>query len=1061
MTETPINRYQIPLALSSWAVFVISLTFYWITVDPSVSYWDCPEYVTQASKMEVGHPPGNPVWVLAMRVATIFFVPEHHALVVNLCSGVLMAFAAFFLCRLIFIPVRLGFDTLSFRAISPQWKDISGGLVAGGAALCFALCDSAWFSAVEAEVYAMSTFLSALSLWIMMMWWWTDSKGKATRLLILLAYIMGLSLGVHQLNLLLIPVFAFVIYYRRNRKPKPPIRLIFVFIISLAIIGAILMVIMPVLLTGAGYFELFAVNHLKLPYDTGVIIFAVALTALIVAMLIALNNRGKFEKYSIPLWMAGFLWLGFSSFGIILIRAKAYPLMNEGVPDNIFSLQAYLARDQYPSPPLVYGATPYSKPLLVEEFIDGKPIYRNYVLEKGKPLYISYEPDGLLNNRSRMITADDSLSNLKVIENGYGYVLRDYRYKQKLTPELNMWFPRITSLQTSDLTAYEDWAGMTPENMDKMIISEVVDSTGRARYKMYDAGQRRPTYSYRPTYLQNLRFFIAYQSYFMYFRYLFWNFIGRQNDYPSMGEIEHGNFITGLPAIDKYLGVTDEIPPEIYSENEGRNRYFGIPFIIGIIGALWLLGTSWKSRRLFTLIMLLFLMTGLAIVVYLNQSPGEPRERDYTFLVSYMAFTMWIGAGIMALAKCSAYFTSLLQKRVSKKDSLKSSGLSPAVVTTIIIFSFGVPTLMAIENFNDHDRRGRFETTFYASSILDFEYPAVIFSNGDNSTFPQWYASEVLGIGEEHTPVDISYLSMPDYVENIKKQGKKGFNFLAPTPNIRFGAYLLTKLPADTDQEPMPIKEALEKFYSYDSVSEFPVSKVKVPVNADDSIVINLRSFTNGSSYLSFRHLMLLDMVAKLGEDQSKVLYFPSVINHSFYKPLDPALGDALLGKIYAPGLSDIKKDSLFKVSLQRELLKLRNLEFTSHYADPDMERNTHRYRGELIIAAQRLLNEGDVVTAGEVADLINEKLPYSYILPGTMTIADTTFYEGEAYIRLQNDLYVATSLEKYRKGAVSLDSLMDRRHRQWLRYYRSLSPSERATLSPRSLRLIRERQKI
>ena len=426
MSQSITKRFRIPIAVSSWFTFAVSLTLYWITADPGVSYWDCPEYVTSASRLEIGHPPGNPIWMLAMRVATIPFPASHHAYVINLCSGLFMAFASFFLCRIISVPTLLYFNSKPFRKNTTRLKSgIIAGLISSGSSLCFALCDSAWFSAVEAEVYAMSIFLTSLSLWIMMVWWFEKSKSRQTRLLILLAYITGLSLGVHQLNLLLIPVFSLIILYKRYPGWINPFTVLSVIIISIGLIAVILFLFIPGILFGAESFELFSVNTLGLPYHSGIIIFMVLLLCLIIISLTTANHF-KFTKinYGITtgIWALTFLLLGFSSFGIILIRGVASPPMNEGTPDNIFALASYIHRDQYPQEPLIYGHTPYSRPMTEEMYIDGKPQYTRYLLEKGKGIYQPYMEGAVLNHRSRMLTHEDSTSNDEVFKIGRAHV---------------------------------------------------------------------------------------------------------------------------------------------------------------------------------------------------------------------------------------------------------------------------------------------------------------------------------------------------------------------------------------------------------------------------------------------------------------------------------------------------------------------------------------------------------------------------------------------------------------------------------------------------------------
>lgn len=1061
---SPIRLFRLPIEINSWLVFAVSLTFYWITADPGVSYWDCPEYVAVASKMDVGHPPGNPVWMLAMRVATIPFPDHLHAYIINLCSGIFMAFAVFFLCRILTVAIIM-FLWGPFRknkVYSVNTWIFSASVIAAGASLCFAFCDSVWYSAVEAEVYAMSTFLASLFLWILTLWGFEKSRSRASRLMVLLAYITGISLGVHQLNLLLLPVLALTAYFKFHPYRSSVSAMVCWLILGLALIGVILLGLIPGLLFGASRFELFAVNETGLPYHSGIAIFLCIILCLFLIIQYfstrpGMGNIGRI--ISISLWNCAFIVIGFSSFGMIMIRANASPLMNEGSPTDIFSLTSYVMREQYPSSPLIYGATPYSKPLFVEEYEGDKSLYRRYVLEKGHPKFQKYIKSGELHHRSGMVSEQDSAFNNKVINTGEGYLLTDYDFRQKLTPELNIWFPRISSRNISDRTAYEDWAGMTTETMKRLRISETIDSAGKLQSKSDNSGKRLKAKSYRPTYLQNLRFFVAYQAYYMYFRYLFWNFIGRQNDFPSKGEIEHGNFITGFSVIDKHIvGSIDKLPDEIGKNNKGRNRYFGIPFIFGIIGIIGLAAGSWRARRFLALTGLLFVMTGLAIVVYLNQSPGEPRERDYTFLMSYMAFAMWIAAGMAFPVKLYLIMRNKSKHKVKWREVVVSSlAIIPAV---------GIPTLMALENFDDHDRRGRFEPTFFASSLLDFEIPAIIFSHGDNSSFPLWYSNEVLGMGTSHLPVDVTYLSLPSYVENLKKQPGNKFPTISTVPEIIYGKYVLTRIPEGNPELSLPLNKALRiLFDSKEENPVFPVSHVTIPYTPGDSVKINLWTLTKGSSYLSFKNLMLLDAIAAIMEGKNdRILFFPNLIDHSFYSAFDIALRESAFGKIYYPHLPDSAALNLLQRGADRELKKIATIphyklskDYTTltYYADPLLQDMTRRYRGELVITAFNLLKSGDTIRSKKIADSILEYLPYHTLLPGDFTVADSTFFEGREFYKLLRILNESSPETPYAEEEDRLRLLMETRHEIWLEYYKSLTPAQRSTLSPRSRRLL------
>ncbi|MCH5236776.1 MAG: DUF2723 domain-containing protein [Muribaculaceae bacterium] len=1040
-SESPVCRLSIPLNISSWFVFVFSLLVYWLTADSSVSYWDCSEYVTTASKLEVGHPPGNPFWTLAMRVVTIPFPAAVHAYVINLCSGCLTAFAAFFLTRLIFIPVRLRLTGIINLHRREKIADLLAVMISCGGALCFSFCDSVWYSAVEAEVYAMSLMLTALLLWIAELWWFEPDQRRRKRLVFLMAYILGLSLGVHELNLLCIPVLVLGYCYKKYPGRMNGWKVMAALIGSFLLIIIILKGVMQGVPWMASKFELIAVNSLSLPYNSGLLIFLLIVVLLLTSLTVI---AGRYLKSLVEtaLWSFIFILIGSGSFALILIRGVASPPMNEGAPVDIFALSAYINRDQYPSAPILYGHTPYSLPTFEEKIIDSVPDYSHYRLKKEKPNFIASHPGARLVSRSGFLETKDSIRNEALLKEGKpGYLLADYKYSQVLTPELNMWFPRITSLDDNDRKSYADWAGMTEETMKRVSVSETFDSAGKGMTRMDSEGNRPEKFSYRPTYLQNIRFFLSYQAYYMYLRYLLWNFVGRQNDFYSTGEIEHGNFITGINFFDSLMvGNLTDVPSEIGSANPGRNIYYGIPFILGIIGVLWLAFGRRCERRVLYLTFLLFLLTGLAIIVYINQGPGEPRERDYSFLGSYMAFTIWIAAGILAIV-------IRLSKMISRWYAVAAS----------FLVSFFPATLMAIENYDDHNRSGRFETLFFAEALLDYENPSYIFSLGDNNTFPAWYSQEVENIGAKNTLIDITYLSSPAYVVNLMKQGEKGIEIKGRPGDLLYGAYGIVKIPEDNGCRPLPLDSVLEKLYKgKEGNPVLPSSSFTIKIAHGDSAIIKFRDFTGGSSYLPFRQLMLLELMNSVGKQGNKeVLYFPTPVSTSFYRPLKPWLKPALFGKVYAPNLSDSLIYANLEKELNDELERIDSKDFIHHYKDPVVNDHVVRYRGDLVIAASELLKQGNIHLAERVVEKIEERIPYKEILPGNFTVSDTTYYEGEEYVGILIGLYDKTGDLRYLELAQTRLGQIAERGKEWSAYYLSLKPRQRQLLSPRSLRLV------
>lgn len=1040
-------------------VAVIAVAIYWITADGGASFWDCPEYITCASLLEVGHPPGNPVWMLAMRTATIPFPREMHAVVVNMCSGLMMALAVWCLYEIIYCMVSWLCGKIRsgrYERFMPKVSDMAAVCGASGA-LIFAFCDSTWYSAVEAEVYAMSTFLSALSVLLMIRWAQTEDSGLQIRLLILIAYIMGLSLGVHQLNLLCIPVLAMIYVYRRNPGRKCGLKVWTAILLSFAIVGIMLVAVLDGTLRFAEVMELLMVNRWHLPMFSGVIAaWVVVAGVLLTTGILAWRSRRLPRWVGTSAWMALMVFIGFSSFALILIRGYAAPPMNEGAPSDIFALQRYVSRNQYGSKPLIYGATPYSAPMLQEEWREEEktPVYARYVLEKGEAGYVPVMPGARTYQRSRFMTPSDTASNNEVIRRGEGYIIGDYSYSRKTTPELDMWFPRITAGSLSALESYDNWAGMNRETMTCLEVSEALDTLGNPVGKMDADGKRHKKKSWRPTYVQNLRLLMTYQVYYMYLRYLLWNFVGRQNDIPSTGEIDHGNFITGLPAVDKAMvGTSELMPAEAWYANPGNRTYYGIPFILGIIGLVFLLCQGRDGKRLAGVIAMLFLMTGVAIVVYLNQSPGEPRERDYSFIVSYMAFCIWIAFGLVALSRVYARW-----------DIPR-----PMNLVFMLILAVAVPLGMARKNFPDHDRSGRNEVSRFAEDILKMGERGVIFSYGDNFTFPLWYAREVEGRGRDFQIVDIAYLSTPEYVVNLMRQGHPSLKFTATPGDVAYGTYSFTRVAQDADPTPVPLIEALRELYAErDGAPEFRHSVVTLPGRTlADTLTINLRDMAGGG-LIPFRKLMLLDIIATATQgnasateakaDSSAVFCFMNQLPTGFHSMMKPALRVSTFADVYAPG----QTDGTYLENLARTALAEGSDDSTGRpYLDPATASQYRRRRGALVRAARYLLDNGDTVRASAVTDKIDSRFPYSYIRPGNYTVADSTFHEGLEYVKLRRELAGITGDYGHADTLRDILTYLRDKGMRWSHYRATLPEWRRSALSNSSRRDILTLQRI
>ena len=1044
-------------------VFLIVLSFYWLSSSSGVSYWDCPEYVITASLLEVGHPPGNPLWSLTMRVATMFFPTQYHAYVINLCSSLFMALAVMLLCRIIYV--------LTNKVLGKE-----GSLIASFAgSLTFGFSLSAWFSAIEAEVYSMSVFMTLMVVWVMLEWTREKDSCRRKRLLLLAAYITGLSLGVHQLGLLCLPVCALI--YSFSRYPGNYYKAFLSLLLSFAAIGCILAGMMSGAIRLAGLFELFAVNGLHWFYDSGVLIYLLLLFLSFVGFLLSERNKHKFpsslfsflvfflggfflfgsvpvfafivsavlslivvifmrKHASLVMWSLMLVLAGYSSIGIILVRGESYPFLNTAAPTDIFSLQSYVGREQYPSKPLLYGETPYSQPMVEEVWNDDDtiPSYPRYLIEKTGPLYKRFAENPHLFYLSGIVDDSDSLENRNVMtKGGDGYLLADYKFHKLTTPELKMWFPRITGKKTADLASYVDWAGMTLDNMEEVYISETVDQDGNPAGRIGGDGKRKQKVSSRPTYLQNLKFFAGYQLGYMYFRYLGWNFVGRQNDVASSGEIDHGNVITGFSPVDNLIyGDVSKSGYHGKAEETGRSVYYGIPFLIGLVGIIILLRSGRNGKEIFAIIFTFFVMTGPALAFYLNMGPMEPRERDYAFLGSFVAYSIYVGVGC-------GFIASVLRKISDNKVWLMAVGM---------ICSFGLPLFMLIENFSDNDRRGRNEAFTLGSMVLSLNEPAVIFSYGDNTTFPLWYSREVMKKGRQHVLIDYSYMQTPDYILNLTKQNEGRLKLKAKPSDLLYGAFAYTMIPSDTSSYIPSLDELLDDLYSRkDGEPRFGYSKFYLPVSDNDTLTFSLRDFSGGSTFLPFRQLMLLDIIASNPENS---LYFLNDTDNMFSKPFVPFMRSGLFGKVLDFHSNENDAGALKKEWENVVMFMPEKSEGRYDYLTSSMIR---KFRGGMTVAANSLLDAGDIIQAKEIAEKIIRLYPFDMLSPGNYTMSDSTFHDGWEFRNLLLRLSQVSERDKsYRDKWIpekeKVDSVLFVQWKTFYDYYRGLTPSQRETMS-------------
>lgn len=1070
--------------LSGGGVFLLALIVYWLTVAPSASYWDCPEYILTAVRLEVGHPPGNPLWALFHRMLTIFAPPDKAALVINMASGFFTALAAGLLTSMVTVA--------SARLLRYKKKPIplsagaAGGLCAG---LMFAWCDSAWFSAVEAEVYAMSILLTALTLWLMLRWTLLPAGPKASRQLLLIVYITGLSLGVHQLNLLSLPVLALIYLWRRSPRKVSFLRIAGYLLLSFVAVVVILKGMMPGTVQTAGRFELFAVNILGLPYNSGWILYLILLLfcgslsifltssssvsrlrsglgflSVLVFLLLSgiffptvspwialgvstavaiwffvLPCKPSLHKVMMGLWSISLLIIGYSTLMLIPLRGAASPYLNTGFVSDPFSLYSYIEREQYGGTPLLKGRTPYSKGMFVEEWNDSVAKYGRMALKKGNPVWRKAIPGAVLSPRSGFLTAADSAANLRAISSSRdAYVLSDYRYQQIMTPELDMWLPRITSGRPSDLDAYYSWIGMDTTSMTRVEISEAFDTLGNPVGKMGSDGKRIRKWSYRPTYLQNLQYFLGYQTGYMYFRYLLWNFAGRQNDICSSGEADHGNFLTGFTYIDNaMLGDQAMLPPDARTNNRGWNVYLSLPLLLCIFGAVVLTRSGKPGRRASFAILMLFLLTGVAIVVYLNQTIGEPRERDYSFLGSFFAFAAWGGFGASRIvAAISERFASKWVK----------------IAATILVLT--IPGLMLAENYDDHDRSGRNAATDFASNILESLEPnAIIFVDGDNYTFPLWYVQEVLNVRKDVTVVSLSYLSLPQYVCSLLQPGEEALpvSMYASPQDISYGRHVFSRFPnLAIDTVAVEASEFLTLLYGDRGPRSIsPSSKILMPTEGD-TLLIDLRNMAakQGSSMLTQKQLALIDIVAS-NQGYRPIYWLNNVPPNSY-----AGMFEATTPELFAHRFG--KSRPHFGSGKLPEYLKWGGMNSAKHpYADPTVQYMVSGQRVALIRHGRRLLEEGDAKGALAYAIAASDSLPAAVSPFGYSPSEGKSVRDGVELANLLLDIGETTADEnvKAKGNAIFKDEII--RVLSWEKWRDSLPPYLRNAVSFRTNQLL------
>ena len=1023
------KQYRLVDTILGWVAFVIAAFTYVSTIEPTASFWDCPEFITTGYKLEIGHPPGAPFFMLTANLFSHFASdPSQVARMVNTMSALLSAATILFLFWTITHLVR--------KLIVKDWSELTvakmivieaSGMVG---ALIYTWSDTFWFSAVEGEVYAYSSAFTAVVFWLILKWEDHADEPHADRWLVLIFYMTGLSIGVHLLNLLCLPAIVLVYCYKRFPNVEVKGSLI-ALLISFVILAAVLYGVVPGIVTVGGWFELFFVNVLGLPFNTGLIIYiaclvgctiwaifesfegrsrkrenlsfllsfaligipfygygwsAVVIGIIVLAIVAFLLNRKKIvDKKPVYLVTSRFkntallcmlmLMIGYSSYALIVIRSVANPPMDQNSPEDIFTLGSYLSRDQYGDRPLLYGQAYTSQVALKQEGDMCTP-----VMKSGAPVY----------SRKEKASKNEKDSYFVVT------------HKDKYVYAQNMIFPRM--YDSSHAQDYESWMGG-------------VDGTEVP----YDRCGEQMTVKV-PTQLENLRFFLSYQCNFMYWRYFMWNFAGRQNDIQGNGELEHGNWITGIPFIDNArLGDQSKLPKDLQAYdpvknptgNKGHNVFYCLPLILGLIGLFWQAFRGRRGIRQFWVVFFLFFMTGLAIVIYLNQTPVQPRERDYAYAGSFYAFAIWCGMGVAALY-------DLLGKRVKVNRV--------ALASVIGVLCLLVPVQMVSQTWNDHDRSGRYTCRDfgrnYLMSLQDKGNP-IIFTNGDNDTFPLWYNQETEGVRTDARVCNLSYLQTDWYIDQMKRPAYNspavpiswprldycsGTNeYIEVQPSLKqqilqFYKQNPEQAKAQFGNDPFELKNIL-KYWVRSKNSDFhviPTDTVFVTIDknavrksgmmmAADSIPSRMVISLKGKNALYKNDLMLLEMIAQC--NWTRPLYVAVTVGEENFMNLgDNFVQEGLANRITpfttnVPGAKNF--DTMKTYHNMMERFRYGGLSVPGLYIDETVMRMCYTHRRLFATLALHLIADGHKdlakkALAKAMKEIPTYNVPMNYMSGGT-----------------------------------------------------------------------------
>lgn len=1019
-----------------WITFLVAAFVYCSTIEPTASFWDCPEFITTGYKLEVGHPPGAPFFMLTANLFSHFASdPSQVAKMVNTMSALLSATTILFLFWSI--------THLTRRLIMKDWSCLTtpkliaieaSGLVG---ALIYTFSDTFWFSAVEGEVYAYSSAFTAIVFWLILKWEDKADEAHSDRWLVLIAYMTGLSIGVHLLNLLCIPAIVLVYCYRRFPNIELKGSLI-ALIVSFVIVAAVLYGVVPGIITVGGWFELFFVNTLGCPFNTGEVVYIFLLVAtviwaiyetytdrslkrqnlafvlsvgmlgipfygfgwsavvigvvVLVALWFVLGYRKRVEKKLVPVITARvkntallcmlMLMIGYSSYAVIVIRSTANPPMDQNSPEDIFTLGSYLSRDQYGDRPLVYGQA-YTSQVAFD--VQGNMCIPKRT--KGAPVY----------QRKEKASKEEKDSYFVVTT------------KDKMVYAQNMVFPRMYS--SDHALAYESWlGGMSDSTMVPY------DHCGEAMMvKM-------------PSQWDNIRFFLSYQCNFMYWRYFMWNFCGRQNDIQGNGEAEHGNWITGISFIDNLMYGDQSKLPDDLKNNKGHNVFYGLPLLLGLIGLFW---QAWRGRRgirQFWVVFFLFFMTGLAIVIYLNQTPMQPRERDYAYAGSFYAFAIWCGIGVAALYDMIAR---------------KMKGVNPTAIAAVVaLLCVLVPIQMASQTWDDHDRSGRYTCRDFGQNYLmtlqDKGNP-IIFTNGDNDTFPLWYNQETEGVRTDARVCNLSYVNTDWYIDQMKRPAYNSPSLPITWPRLDFcsGTNEYVRVQPELKEQVLEFykenpEEAKQQFgddpFEVRNVMKYwvrsknadmhviPTDTLYLDIDkeavkrsgmmmASDTIPDRMVISLKGKSALYKGELMMLEIVSQA--NWTRPVYVATTVGSDNYLNLgDNFVREGLANRITpfttnAPGAKNFDTEKTYNNVMNR--YKWGGLEQKGLYIDETVMRMCYTHRHLMADLALQLIAEGKTDKALNVLRKSEKVLP-SYNVPNTYLSGAADLAKAYALLGKKND---------------------------------------------------------